>query len=36
MHLFASLAPERALEGGKKAYFERDAQSRIAVPAAGR
>ena len=27
MHLFATLTPEQALEGGKKAYFERQART---------
>jgi Glycosyl hydrolase family 63 C-terminal domain len=36
MHLFATLTPEQALEGGKKTYFERQARPEIAGSLAGR
>jgi hypothetical protein len=36
MHLFATLKPEAILEGGKTAYFEKQAKSKPAVPAGTR
>ena len=35
MHLFATLTPEQALEGGKKGYFERSARTELAGSPAG-
>ena len=35
MHLFATLTPEQALEGGKKSYFERQARTELAGSPAG-
>lgn len=36
MHLFATMTPEAVLEGGKKAYFEKQAKPAKAVPAVTR
>jgi Mannosylglycerate hydrolase MGH1-like glycoside hydrolase domain len=36
MHLFATLTPEQALEGGKQAYFERQTRTELADSFAGR
>ena len=36
MHLFATLTPEQALAGGKKAYFELETQTELAGSPAGR
>src|SRR5262249_42410109 len=36
MHFFALLTPEQILEGGKRAYFERQAPGEIAVADVGR
>ena len=33
MHLFATLTPEHALDGGKKSYFKRQVEPATAVPA---
>jgi hypothetical protein len=35
LHVFATLTPERALEAGKKAYFEKEAPPRIAPQPVG-
>jgi hypothetical protein len=35
MHLFATLTPEKVLEGGKKAYFETQGKPAAATPAGG-
>ena len=36
MHLFATLTPEPALGGGKKSYFDKQAQAELAGSLAGR
>jgi hypothetical protein len=36
MHLFATLSPERALEGGKRSYAEAHGRAESAVVPAGR
>jgi len=36
LHLFATLTPERALEGGKLAYFEASIPTEVSTPPAGR
>jgi hypothetical protein len=35
MHLFATMTPEKVLEGGKKAYFETPTKPSTATPAGG-
>ena len=36
LHLFATLTPQQALEGGKQAYFERQTRTELAGSLAGR